>query len=198
MVSPPVVTCVVDVTVRRGARHPGWVQVHSRQALRGDLVAAVTTTGARAEAALWPVDEWAARLSRIADVPVPAAPPPPDREVEVPLHVLLGTGEALRTHRPDVLDELVRRATPNHPATLREQLVRLHTAVVGRLLVVVATKDARAAKAGWVSWLLFGDGWRSLTPVRRDGGPVVVLSPVRPVDLGSQVAAQVALVKGAR
>ena len=198
MVSPPEVTCVVDVSVRRGERHPGWVQVHSSQALRGDLVAAVTTAGARAEAALWPVDEWAARLSRIADVPVPVAPPPPDREVEVPLDVLLGAGEALRTHRPDVLDELVRRATPDDPATLREQLVRLHTAVVGRLLAVVAAADAGQARAGWVSWLLFGDGWRSLTPVRRDGRPVVVLSPVRPVDLGAQVAAQVALVRGTR
>jgi hypothetical protein len=194
------VTCVVDVSVRRAERRPGWVQVHSSQALRGDLVAAVTTAGARAEAALWPVDEWAARLSRIADVPVPVAPPPPDREVEVPLVVLLGAGEALRTHRPDVLDELVRRAAPPEPARLREQLVRLHTAVVGRLLAIVATQDAhaRAARAGWVSWLLFGDGWRSLTPMRRDGRTVVVLSPVRPVDLGSQVAAQVAQVRGIR
>ena len=49
-----------------------------------------------------------------------------------------------------------------------------------------------------MSWLLFGDGWRSLTPVRRDGRPVVVLSPVRPADLGAQVAAQVALVRGTR
>ena len=73
MVSPPEVTCVVDVSVRRGERHPGWVQVHSSQALRGGLVAAVTTAGSRAEAAVWPVDEWAARLSRVADVPVPVA-----------------------------------------------------------------------------------------------------------------------------
>ena len=60
MVSPPEVTCVVDVSVRRGEPHPRWVQVHSSQALRGDLVAAVTTAGARTEAALWPVDVWAA------------------------------------------------------------------------------------------------------------------------------------------
>jgi len=200
VVSPPEVTCVVDVSVRRGERHPGWVQVHSSQALRGDLVAAVTTAAARTEAALWPVEQWAVRLSRIADVPVPVAPPAPDREVEVPLDVLLGAGEALRTHRPDVLDELVRRATPHDPATLREQLVRLHTAVVGRLLAVVAAQDtdARAARAGWVSWLLFGDGWRALTPVRRNGRPAVELSPVRPADLGAQVAAQVALVRGTR
>jgi hypothetical protein len=198
MVSSPDVTCVVDVSVRRGERHPGWVQVHSRQALRGEVVAAVTTAGDRAEAAAWPVEEWAARLSRMVDVPVPVAPPPPDREVEVPLDVLLGAGEALRTQRPDVLDELVRRAAAADPATLREQLVRLHTAVVGRLLAVVAATDADAARAGWVSWLLFGDGWRSLTPVRRDGRAVVALSPVRPHDLGAQVAAQVVLVRGAR
>ena len=196
--SPPEVTCVVDVSVRRGERHPGWVQVHSKQALRGDLVAAVTTAGARTETALWPVDAWAARLSRIADVPVPVAPPPPDHEVEVPLDVLLGAGEALRTHRPDILDELVRRATPDDPALLREQLVRLHTAVVGRLLAVVAAADAGQARTGWVSWLLFGDGWRSLTPVGRVDPPVVVLSPVRPLEHGCQVAAQVALVRGTR
>jgi hypothetical protein len=198
MVSSPEVTCVVDVSVRRGERHPGWVQVHSRQALRGEVVAAVTTAGDRAEAAAWPVEEWAARLSRMVDVPVPVAPPPPDREVEVPLDVLLGAGEALRTHRPDVLDELVRRAAAADPATLREQLVRLHTAVVGRLLAVVAATDADAARAGWVSWLLFGDGWRSLTPVRRDGRPVVALSPGDPHDRGTKVAAQVVLVRGAR
>ncbi len=198
MVSSAEVTCIVDVSVRRGERHAGWVQVHSSQALRGGLVAAVTTTGSRAEAALWPVDEWATRLARIADVPLPVATPPPGREVDVPLDVLLGTGEALRTNRPDVLDELVRRATPHDPATVREQLVHLHTAVAGRLLAVVAATDTGAARAGWVSWLLFGDGWRSLTPVRRDGRPFVVLSPVGPLDLGAQVAAQVALVRGAR
>ena len=194
----PEVTCVVDVSVRRGERHAGWLQVHSSQALRGDLVAAVTTAGDRVEAALWPVDEWAARLSKIADVRVPTAPPPPGREVAVPLDVLLGAGEALRTHRPDVLDELVRRAATDNPATLREQLVRLHTAVVGRLLAVVAARDADQARAAWASWLLFGDGWRSLTSAHRRGRPVVVLTPGAPAALGHQVAAQVARVRSTR
>ena len=198
MVSPPEVTCVVDVSVRRGERHPGWVQVHSSQALRGDLVAAVTTAGARAEAALWPVDAWAARLSRIADVPVPVAPPPPDREVEVPLDVLLGAGEALRTHRPDVLDELVRRATPHDPATLREQLVRLHTAVVGRLLAVVAAARRGRGPGGLGQLaavrrrLAFADAG---APRRPAGRRAVAGETRRP---GRQVAAQVALVRGAR
>jgi hypothetical protein len=193
------VTCLVDVSVRRDASSTGWVQVHSSQALRGGLVAAVTRAGDRAEAAVWPVEAWASRLSELADVPVPEAPPhPPDREMEVPLDVLLGAGEALRTRRPDVLDELVRRAPQADPTRLREQLVRLHTAVVGRLLAVVAAEGAGGARAGWVSWLLFGDGWRSLTPVRRDGVPAVLLSPVRPSDLGAQVGSQVAQVRSAR
>jgi hypothetical protein len=147
---------------------------------------------------VWPVEAWSSRLAQLADVPVPEAPHPPDREMEVPFDVLLGAGEALRTHRPDVLDELVRRAPQADPTRLREQLVRLHTAVVGRLLAVVAAEGDGAARAGWVSWLLFGDGWRSLTPVRRDGRPLVRLAPMRPVDLGSQDAAQVALVRGTR
>ena len=192
--SAPEVTCVVDVSVRRDASSPRWVQVHSSQTLRGGLVAAVTRAGDRAEAAVWPVETWASRLAQLADVPVPDAPPPPDRDMEVPIDVLLGAGEALRTHRPDVLDELVRRAAPTDPTRWRDQLVRLHTAVMGRLLAVVAAEGAGGARAGWVSWLLFGDGWRSLTPVRRDGVPVVLLSPVRPSDLGAQVASQVALV----
>ena len=189
---------MVDVSVRH-ASSMGWVQVHSSQALRGGLVAAVTRAGPRAEAAVWPVETWASRLAQLADVPVPdAPPPPPDRDLRVPFDVLLGAGEALRTHRPDVLDELVRRAAATDPTLMRDQLVRLHTAVVGRLLALVAAQDSGAARAGWVSWLLFGDGWRALTPGRRHGRPLVVLSPRRPVDLGSQVAAQVALVRSTR
>ncbi len=194
--SAPDVTCVVDVSVRRDESHGGWVQVRSRQELHGGLVTAVTSAGARAEVAWWGVDEWAGRLGRLADVPVPEGPAPPEPEVEVPLDVLLGAGEALRTQRPDVLDELVRRAAPTDPTALREQLVRLHTAVVGRLLAVVAARDGGAARAGWVSWLLFADGWRALTPRRRHGGPVVRLTAAGPLDLGRQVAAQVALVRG--
>jgi len=128
--------------------------------------------------------------------PPPDAPHPPDGEVEVPLDLLLAAGEALRSHRPDVLDELVRRASADDPERLRQQLVLLHDAMVGRLLAVVSARGAHGARAAWVSWLLFGDGWRSLTPARRDGRPVVRLSAVGPWELGRQVAAQVALVRG--
>ena len=193
--SAPDVTCVVDVSVRRDEGDGGWVQVRSRQELRGGLVTAVTSAGARAEVAWWGVDDWAGRLARLADVPVPEGPAPPEHAVEVPLDVLLGAGEALRTQRPDVLDELVRRAAATDPSELREQLVRLHSAVVGRLLAVVATRDGATGRAGWVSWVLFADGWRALTPVRRHGCPAVRLTRAGPLDLGRQVAAQVALVR---
>ena len=115
----------------------------------------------------------------------------------MPLDVLLGGGEALRTHRTDVLDELVGgrpRTTRRSCASTRPRAHRRGGTPPGG----VAAADTGEARAGWVSWLLFSDGWRSLTPVRRDGRPVVVLSPVRPGDLGAQVAAQVALVRGAR
>ena len=193
----PEVTCVVDVSVRRGERPGDWVQVRSSQALRGGRVTAVTSAGSRAEVACWAIDEWATRLAMIATVPVPEAPSPPEPEVEVPLEVLLGAGEALRTHRPELLDELVRRAGSDDPAQTRDQLVRLHTAVAGRLLATVAGRDARAgARAGWVSWLLFADGWRALTPTRVAGRPSVRVEAVEPSRLGVQVARLVSVVRG--
>ena len=112
--------------------------------------------------------------------------------------MLLAAGEAVRSGRGDVLDELVRRADADDPAALRGQLVRLHTAGVGRLVATVASRDDDGPRVGWVSWLLFADGWRSLTPVRRAGRPTVHLAPATPRDLGAQVAALVTLVRGRR
>jgi hypothetical protein len=201
-VMAPEVTCVLDVSVRRGDSPAGWVQVRSSQALRGGRVTAVTSSGSRAELARWAIDEWAidewaTRLAMIATVPVPAAPSPPAPEVDVPLELLLGAGEALRTHRPELLDELVRRAGSDDPTETRDQLVRLHTAVVGRLLATVAGRDGRAgARAGWVSWLLFADGWRALTPTRVAGRPGVRVEAVEPSRLGVQVARLVSVVLG--
>jgi hypothetical protein len=112
--------------------------------------------------------------------------------------VLLAAGAAVRSGRGDVLDELVRRAGTEDLAALRAQLVRLHTAGVGRLTATVASRDDDVPRVGWVSWLLFADGWRSLTPVRRAGRPAVHLARAQPVDLGAQVAALVTLVRGRR
>jgi hypothetical protein len=193
----PEVTCDIDVTVRREGTGRGWVQLHSGQALRGDTVAAVSSAGGRVEVAWWGLDEWHIQLARAATVRLPeAAEPPPPPEFEVPLDVLLATGEAIRTHRPELLDELARRAGSDDPAGARDRLVRLHTAVVGRLLATVAARDGDDRRVGWVSWLLFADGWRALTPTQAGGRPTVRVDPVEPSGLGPQVARLVTVARG--
>lgn len=201
----PEVTCDVDVSVRRGDTRRGWVQVHSGQALRGGVVAAVSSAGGSAEIAWWRVEDWQTQLTRAATVVVPEArTPPPAPGFEVPLDVLLGAGEALRTNRGDVLEELVGRAvgvartstSQLDAGEVRTQLVRLHHGVLGRLLATVAARDGSASRVGWVSWLLFPDGWRALTPTRVRGRPSVRVDPVGPPGLGAEVARLVSVVRG--
>ena len=193
----PQVACDVDVTVARPDGTPGWARLRCRHGLRGDRVASTAWAGGDVEVAAYAVADWQTELARAATVPAPPdAPPPPDDRLDVPLDVLLGAGDAVRSGRRDVLDELVRRADAEHPDAVRDQLVRLHTASTGRLLATVATRDSGRPRVGWVSWLLFADGWRSLTPVRLEGRPTVRLAPATPLDLGAQVAALVTLVRG--
>ena len=52
----------------------------------------------------------------------------------------------------------------------------------------------RIRKVGWVSWVLFPDGWRALTPHTRDHRALVRVHPVEPRRLGVEVARLVALV----
>ncbi len=195
----PEVACDVDVTVARPDGRPGRARLRCRHGLRGDRVASTAWAGGEVEVAAYAVEHWQTELARAATVPSPPdAPAPPDERIDVPLEVLLGAGEAVRSGRGDILDELVRRGAAAHPADLRDQLVRLHSAAVGRLLATVATRESGTPRVGWVSWLLFADGWRSLTPVRRAGRPVVHLAPATPMDLGAQLGALVTLVRGRR
>jgi hypothetical protein len=195
----PEVAVDVDVSVTRPGLPRGWVQLHCRQGLRGDRVAALSYAGGPVEVARFGVEHWQSELARAATVPLPAdAPPAPDLDetVAVPLEVVLGAGEALRTRRADVLDELARRVGEPGPAAIRDQLIALHTTVVGRLLATVSAREDRTLRTGCVSWLLFGDGWRALTPCRRDGRHAVRLQRAEPLDLGEQVAALVTSVRG--
>ena len=61
----------------------------------------------------------------------------------------------------------------------------------GRLRVTVAGRRG----VGWVSWVLFADGWRELTPYADHGVPMVRLRSVPPGRLGERV---VGLAAGAR
>ncbi|MEO6513020.1 MAG: hypothetical protein ABIO16_18625 [Nocardioides sp.] len=77
--------------------------------------------------------------------------------------------------------ELARAADVPHPAD---------AAGTGRLTATVCTRADGTTRVGWVTWLLVADGWRKLTPAG--------LAPVSPMDLGAEVAALVALVRGRR
>jgi hypothetical protein len=58
----------------------------------------------------------------------------------------------------------------------------------GRLTATVAARVDGTARVGWVIWLLGPEGWRSLTR----------LTPATSMDLGAEVAALVASVRGRR
>jgi hypothetical protein len=141
---------------------------------------------------------WPAELSRACRVrPSRAATAPPARGLVVPWDLVVASGTALRDHRHDLYDLLVDRADGSlrigdrvlGRAEGREQVRRLHHAAVGRLRCVGSVPAER--RVGWVSWLLFADGWRALTPYVADdpaGGPMVRLDPRTPHDLAPEVA----------
>jgi hypothetical protein len=177
----------LDLTVRRGrydARPPA--RLHARHELHGSTVQARATADGVVEDIRFGADHWPKELTRACRVRIPHdAPTPPDDDVALPWDLVVSAGAALAERRPDLYDALVARAE----APLREPLRRVHRAV-GRLRAV-GTIPARA-RTGWVSWLLFADGWHALTPyVDRGHGaprPALRLEPRRPEDLARDVA----------
>ncbi len=201
----PEVVVGVDVSVHRDDGAHGFAQLHSRQGLRSGRVTALSSAGGAVELAWFDDDHWQSELARAASVSPPVgSPEAPLPRLDLPLDAILAGGEALRTGRGDVFEELVDRSvglatTPDGVlcrSDLHTQLVRLHRGTVGRLRASVAASEGGRARAGWVSWLLVADGWRSLAPVVRAGERGVRMEPVVPLDLGRQVAALVAAVRG--
>lgn len=197
----PEVLVDVDVSVRRTDAPDGFGQLHSWQRRRGGRVASLSTAGGRLLELGWHDDAlWQVELARAVTVRAPAtAVPLPAAVVDLPHELLLGSGAALRLHREEVLADLVRRHTgrvhvdddpvPLGAAGTDEQVRRLHAAARGRMRTVVAgIGTGGARRVGWVSWLLFPDGWRALVPHVRDGQPRVRLQPVAPLRLGVEVA----------
>ena len=187
----------VDVVVRRDH---GEERLRRRHALCGTAVHAVASTGsAGVDSSSFAVADWQQQLAgtcRVAAAPSSYAPPAPD--LELPWDLVLGTGAALARHRPDLYDVLVARAAgcvtaagrPLGVAAVHAQMRRLHHAV-GRLRCTGTVPSSR--RVGWVSWLLYADGWRALTPysgAASDGGrrPMVRLEPRTPDDLAYDVA----------
>ena len=176
-------------------RAVGSDRLHAWHRFTRGRVTALTATAAGLELDRFPAAGWQRELARLVTVPAPTTTPaePPPSELDLPLELLLGTGEALRLGREDVAAELVRRQGAGlDPVRLR----RLHTACLGRVRAVVSgVGSSGARRVGWVSWILFVDGWRALTPYASGGTAMVRVHRVEPPWLGVEVARLLTLVR---
>lgn len=163
---------------------------HAHHLWDGGAVTALTTTPGGTELLRYHHARWPARLAALvehqAPPGAPAAPEAPPSGLDLPLELLLGSGEAIRRERHDLLAELMAR----HPTGLDpQQLRRLHTGCLGRMRAVVCgVSRTGARRAGWVSWALFADGWRALTPHTSGGVARVGVHRVDPDRLPIEVA----------
>jgi len=182
--SPVDLVVDVDLAVRREA---SMTRLRARHILRDGRVHANTSDGDGVCSRTLDVRAWRSELARLCRVAgagqTPSAPVP---EMELPWELVIGTGRALRAGRADVYAELLgRERTP-----VADELAMLHSATVGRLRAVGILPSR--GRIGWVSWLLFPDGWRALTPCvatdHRVCRPVVRLERRQPEDLGHDVA----------
>jgi hypothetical protein len=179
---------VVDLALSRGSATTRVRTCHSWQ---GRRVEVLRVAGGETWRESIDVRKWGRELERICQVPVPDdVPPPPPDEPDLPWDLVVGTGAAFARHRADLAAELLARVD----APLRAQVDRLHRATLGRLRVVGTVPSRR--RVGRLSWVLFADGWRALTPYAGSGpdGPRAMLRLERraPEDLARDVARWVA------
>jgi hypothetical protein len=175
---------VLDLAVRRGS---ATSRVRACHSLQGRQVHVLRVTGDDVTRDSIDVRDWHAELGRVCRVPVRTdAPPPPEARLDLPWDLVVGTGVARSRHRPDLAAALLARLD----APLRGQVDQLLVSAVGRLRAVGMHPSRR--RIGVVSWLLFADGWRALTPHLGAGvnGPraMLRLEPRAPEDLGREVA----------
>lgn len=195
------------VALRRGK-----VRVRSWHRNLDDWVVCLSTGDAHTFELSWlSADDWWLELGRAAYVDTAtlsestSAEPLPS-VIETPWDLLLATGEAVQRRRFELLDQMASdysglTLTGDSPATLEpaddsdvrrwhEQLEsssrgRLHAAVMGR-------SERGRPGVGIVEWVLFHDGWRSLTPFQRDGWNMVRVERRSPVDLPRELAVRAA------
>lgn len=205
----PALAVELEVLVRL---RRGTVRVRSWHRNLDDWVVCLSTgDGVAFELAWLAAEDWWLELGRAAHVDTTtlresqyAAPLP--AVLETPWELLLATGEALRRHRAELLDAMVAdhagttlagdspdalesAADPDvrlwHEQLETDARGRLHAAVMGR------GRRGRPA-AGIVEWVLLTDGWRSLTPVTRDGWTMVRIERRSVVDLPRELAVRAA------
>lgn len=205
----PALAVELEVLVRL---RRGTVRVRSWHRNLDDWVVCLSTGDGLAFELTWlAAEDWWLELGRAAHVDLAmlreseyAAPLP--AVVETPWELLLATGEAVRRHRTELLDVMVADHTgttlagdsPGMLETAADADVRLwHEQLEsdsrGRLHAAVMGRDRRGRPGvGIVEWVLLGDGWRSLTPVTRDGWTMVRIQGRSVVDLPRELAVRAA------
>ena len=205
----PVLAVELEMLV---ATRRGKVRVRSWHRNLDDWVVCLSTgDGGTFELSWLSADDWWLELGRAAYVDTSAlsgsaADEPLPDVVETPWDLLLATGEAVQRRRFELLDQmasdysgmtlsgdsLATLETADDPDVRRwhEQLEttshgRLHAAVMGR-------SERGRPGAGIVEWVLFHDGWRSLTPFTRDGWSMVRIERRSVVDLPRELAVRAA------
>jgi hypothetical protein len=192
----------------------GRLRARSRHRASGRWVVAVSTLdGDTFEVARVPVEDWWLELGRTVHVaprllgsgidvassePLPAV-------IETPWELLLATSEAVARDRHHLVSELVqgdwgptrtgacrddlRAAAPDDVRTLH---LALEEMCLGRMHGLVTGHGGDGTPgAGAIEWVLFGDGWRSVTPVQRDGWRLVRIERRSVADVSRDLAAHV-------
>lgn len=193
----------------------GKVRVRSWHRNLDDWVVCLSTGDGQAFELSWlAADDWWLELGRAAYVDTrqlsaaSADAAIPD-VVETPWDLLLATGEAVQRRRFELLDQMasdysgmtltggsldsLETADDSDVRRWHEQLEstsrgRLHAAVMGR-------SERGRPGAGILEWVLFHDGWRSLTPFKRDGWNMVRIERRSAVDLPRELAVRAAEVR---
>ena len=195
------------VALRRGK-----VRVRSWHRNLDDWVVCLSTgDGGTFELAWLSADDWWLELGRAAHVDtrqlqVSTDPEPLPGIVETPWDLLLATGEAVQRRRFELLDQMASDytgmtlagdsldslVTADDP-DVRRWHERLESSSRGRLHAAVMGRSERGRPcAGIVEWVLFHDGWRSVTPFSRDGWSMVRIERRGAVDLPRELAVRAA------
>ena len=173
-------------------------QARSWHRQAGDMVASLATSdGLVFELAWFLTRQWADELARVARLPEDLAPTASavPSFVGLPYELADAAGEALRTHRAELLPELVARwpgqvvdaeGRPLDQAAAVVLLSALTTETRGRLRVLAAASGRTPIAVA--SWLLVGDGWRAVRPDRAEVADRVELRAVAPEDLSPELA----------
>ncbi len=190
----------------------GTVRIRSWYRNLDDWVVGLSTCdGTTFELSWLSADDWWLELGRAAHVDTAtlaagADEHPLPQVIETPWDLLLATGEAVQRRRLELLDQMasdhtgmtLAGATLDGLETAEDPDVRrwheqLESSSRGRLHAAVMGRSGRGRPGvGIVEWVLFHDGWRSLTPFTREGWNMVRIERKGPVDLPRELAVRAA------